>query len=1209
MSPMPAGPLTARLRDDRPSLARVDSKLSELAHLVEREPVPAPALPSLPPSATASRRGSRAEPLSPRARLPLSDSFAYTPRFEPRERRPSASLPALAGEQASAPPDPPPPPPEPPHSETPRLPPAGRRRSSVDPSDLSAAKTGTPEDKEKAFLAEYAQIRAKLRESNQWKFSGHAALQPGEQVFDRCARSQFKFYRFDAARGTGRIVLRLTAIKGNPDLYASYQHDMPNLTQHEFKSAAEGDDEIILEEGDSRLRDAPLFISVHGQTECEYRLTAACSPVFELVPFKEVPASASRGCPAYFRLQATDPLQTAVVRVGQREEAHDSHRLRVFVSTRHRYPSAREHEWAVEDAGRAGGAHIDPGDPQFRPGVFYAAVECDAAWPDAAPFFVTGCQRKFPYDARAERAMRRERDTLVKRGLFDRLAGLSASGDSSASEAGTTSRRAPRRPRRARGRPLRAPAGPSEAPAAGPRGLSSLRTSASFRRGPPTEAGGGSEAAPSSSASALLLRRGGSFRKGSVSASLEAVAVGAPPASEAEEGPTQRQRGLPRGASFGARRLSALGPRGGAGDEREQSLARWISMAPQPLLETSGGGELTGAALDGVDRKLTDLEYLVARPSTSAATPPQRAPLDRQFSLSRAPAHATAAGEPAAPGGDSAHASFSAARRGSLAGPAGPLPPRLGSVSRRMSGSIADSFAYSARFEPRGRRTTPARRFAARLLAAVPGPGRSIDRVSAASTEEREKAFVRDFSAIRDRMRQSKVWKFEGHAALESGEPVVGHLEESELKFYRFEAPSRAMSRIVIRLVALSGNPDLYASYQHEMPNLTHYDFASAAVGDDEITIVEGDPRIRDAPLFISVHGQTRCEFRLTIHFATQVHLHPFKASQGRCLGGFPAYFAYLANDARLSVCIRVDQRAEDITELDMRLRLFVSTRHKYPSPGECEWVVEDAGSAHGITIDPPDPKFRTGWYYMAVEGAGAARGPAGASFVISAYQRKWPPEQQGTSRAQKIERHLAIQRGLYDRLMEAPSSGPAPLPSSSSRPGTAADPVLGPVLPPGGRSRAQSLALALPALPNPHDPAAHTERPGLVPLLRGASAAAAGASSRRHSLAIASSSSPASLVATARPHALAPVPGLTPRSASFSRAGPLGLGAPAQAASPHPPTSPRPLSPHPPSGPHSVSPQPPPTAPPPASLSGGRRRSLAGAQAGGVGRRPWPRP
>eukprot|EP00741_Cyanophora_paradoxa_P018659 tig00021073_g18009.t1 len=400
---------------------------------------------------------------------------------------------------------------------------------------------------------------------------------------------------------------------------------------------------------------------------------------------------------------------------------------------------------------------------------------------------------------------------------------------------------------------------------------------------------------------------------------------------------------------------------------------------------TAAGGadELEDASLERIDLKLEKLAQIVDRASNplqdASTLSTARRPPSRSSTMSIPPAAAASEWTSAA----RAPAFRARPRTASWSSGAGPARADL-----RLP--LSSSFSYGPNFErreqqppeepPPGAGTDPE---GASPSSRSPASGASGEH--APPVEEREKAFVRDFSAIRDKMRQSKVWKFEGHTTLESGEPVVGHLEESELKFYRFDMP-RGATRVVVRLFALSGNPDLYASYQHEMPNLTQHQFASANEGDDEITISDGDAGWRPDPLFVSVRGQTRCEYRLAVHASTSALLAPHKEVAGRCLPGMPAYYRFLVAEPRMAAHIQLHQRAE--LEGGPQLALYVSTSAKYPSPEESEWRALDAARDGGLLIDPAHPAFRAGWLYVAVDAAGA--GPA-AAFRISAGQRKLP--------------------------------------------------------------------------------------------------------------------------------------------------------------------------------------------------------------------------
>eukprot|EP00741_Cyanophora_paradoxa_P022439 tig00021489_g21665.t1 len=336
-----------------------------------------------------SRPRSRTAPTRrPELRLggPLSASFAYGSDFRLRSRRASvgdAPEPPPPGESPPAATDPPPSPQLPPIKPAagapglclpldpaPPLPPpsaggarpGGIRRGSL-PASASlplreSINVAPLEEREKAFFKSFSEIRSKMSRSGIWKHDDRQVLTSGQSEIGRVDQGEYRYFRFDVPTGTNRVIVRLKALSGDPDLYASFVWDFPSLERHHFRSISEGDDSLELTDADPELRSEPLFLAVFGAVHSEFRIQALAASSLVLGP-------------AYYRIQFSDRNQSAVFRLRLVTEGLASDAVpRLLVSTAHKFPSDRLKTWELrlpEDE-EEGTLSVDPVDLNFSTG-------------------------------------------------------------------------------------------------------------------------------------------------------------------------------------------------------------------------------------------------------------------------------------------------------------------------------------------------------------------------------------------------------------------------------------------------------------------------------------------------------------------------------------------------------------------------------------------------------------------------------------------------------------------------------------------------------------------------------------------------------------------------------------------------------------------------------------------------------------------------
>eukprot|EP00741_Cyanophora_paradoxa_P006167 tig00000984_g5979.t1 len=318
-----------------------------------------------------------------------------------------------------------------------------------------------------------------------------------------------------------------------------------------------------------------------------------------------------------------------------------------------------------------------------------------------------------------------------------------------------------------------------------------------------------------------------------------------------------------------------------------------------------------------------------------------------------------------------------------------------------------------------------------------------------ASAGDRDRDFLKDFADIRDKMCRAQRWAHDDRRVLKSGEFDLDTLDKGEIKarpsappsdaiargrgpdgaggggaqYYRFDVPP-GTNRLLVRLKALSGDPDLYASFLYDFPSPERHTFKSANEGDDALELTDQDPEFKAAPLYIAVHGAVKSEYRLACLAASSVVLTPSKAAAGVCEPHLPAYFRVNLPDARMSICVRLTLESGEELQEEYKPRLYASTERKFPDARRRTWELrfpEDEPEAL-LVIDPIDLRFRAGWVYLAVDGPLTAS----VKFSINAYQRKYPHDPRGEARLDRsamLAMTRAVNSGLYSRAGTAAAS------------------------------------------------------------------------------------------------------------------------------------------------------------------------------------------
>eukprot|EP00741_Cyanophora_paradoxa_P018922 tig00021105_g18267.t1 len=278
-------------------------------------------------------------------------------------------------------------------------------------------------------------------------------------------------------------------------------------------------------------------------------------------------------------------------------------------------------------------------------------------------------------------------------------------------------------------------------------------------------------------------------------------------------------------------------------------------------------------------------------------------------------------------------------------------------------------------------------------------PGADLAWMDVLPTREIEGDAVRAMADAQIRARMEAAGSGQNtHLILHSGESVADCVPEEGLMLYRFDPPEKS-NRLLIRLKALAGDPDLYASFVHERPSKDSHQFASANDGDDDMEVTDSSPEFRFRPLYIGVYGATRAVFRLTVLSASSADLSFGCEEAGRCWRGNPSFYRIRVEDDAKSVVIRLLQEERDAADPSRRVRLYVSHENRWPTRGKCEWTLESgaagagaAGSSGGgvraeLVVDPVHPAFKTGTWFIAAES------PRKGAFSILAYQRAYPQD------------------------------------------------------------------------------------------------------------------------------------------------------------------------------------------------------------------------
>eukprot|EP00741_Cyanophora_paradoxa_P018386 tig00000204_g17752.t1 len=372
-----------------------------------------------------------------------------------------------------------------------------------------------------------------------------------------------------------------------------------------------------------------------------------------------------------------------------------------------------------------------------------------------------------------------------------------------------------------------------------------------------------------------------------------------------------------------------------------------------------------------------------------------------------------------------------------------------GAAEAEAEGGFASSFAFDPDFKPRHELVPPDSEDAeAAPHDHAPHPARGLKWNSIASrvnsraarvdkavavaaaafltrdegtAQKQQEDFRRNLAAIRQKMVSANKWDPQvGYKVLVPGRPELERLLANSYRHYRFDVPHNT-SRIVIYLGALSGDPDLYASFLWEYPSVEQHHWKSDREGDDAIEVTDEDPHFQTAPLYIGVFGKEMSEFRLSVSAYPSHILRSACVENGRCTPREPAYFRVLLEDPRQSVCFRIWLREGHSSHAklddDNKPRIHVSNRHKFPDAVASVWsgAFEEGAEEVTVVANPGEPHFRPGWHYACVEG------PAVAHFKILAFQRPYPPDVRADPRALKTLTHN-VNRGLYSRVASSSS-------------------------------------------------------------------------------------------------------------------------------------------------------------------------------------------
>eukprot|EP00741_Cyanophora_paradoxa_P022464 tig00021489_g21690.t1 len=344
-----------------------------------------------------------------------------------------------------------------------------------------------------------------------------------------------------------------------------------------------------------------------------------------------------------------------------------------------------------------------------------------------------------------------------------------------------------------------------------------------------------------------------------------------------------------------------------------------------------------------------------------------------------------------------------------------------------------------------------------------------------------------DFNAnvqeIRERMGEK--WdKKRDQKALKAGEPELHRLHKGEYQYYTFEIP-QGSNRFLINLQALSGDPDLFASFREQFPGTERHQFKSEREGDDVLEVTDEHPDFRPGPIYIAVYAESKSEYRLTIRSASSAVLTPSKIAMGKVEPSELAFYRIQISDARQSVSFKLTLRDPKGNPLtipdDEKPKLHVSAKYKFPNSVTAVWsgVFEEEEEELTLTVDPIDLQFRTGWWYACVEP-----GPAACHFKICASQKKYPPDPR-SDRASLQAVTKAVNSGLYDRAAAASSRSPGIRIIAETIPEDAAHaPAPGPAAAAAADVELQGPrgAPPPPGAPRPARPAEHSASPPLTP-------------------------------------------------------------------------------------------------------------------------------
>jgi hypothetical protein len=174
-----------------------------------------------------------------------------------------------------------------------------------------------------------------------------------------------------------------------------------------------------------------------------------------------------------------------------------------------------------------------------------------------------------------------------------------------------------------------------------------------------------------------------------------------------------------------------------------------------------------------------------------------------------------------------------------------------------------------------------------------------------------------------------------------------------------------AKNDLAITVVAVKGDPDIYASFKTYRPSKEYNTWKSEQAGTDTITISPTDINYQMGRLFIGVFGFSNATytFNLTIGRSNEI-------VNGQAVAGFVNAFEYSYYNFKIERTVNNQSIAVGNTYNGFgQVSLYASSSNSRPSISLYDWYVATTSPSQVFTINPADFKYPTNTLWVSVYG------------------------------------------------------------------------------------------------------------------------------------------------------------------------------------------------------------------------------------------------